>query len=424
MMKAHLFGYLALSFLAACSGAATSDPGSADQDATQKKHGDHGAPSDTFPAFAVDVPQIKNNGGKVLTSPSIVTITWSSDTNAGAYEQFGDKLGDTAYWRDATSEYGVGAATSGDANHVRITDAPPAKMTDDDLEQLIANNVKEATTSGWPAWDDQKLYILYVPAGVKVTSKDTGKDACDDSEGYHTEVQAGSKMVVYAIVNENCKDDGQAVVDYATAVAAHELGEASTNPHTNTGEAWDGFDDLHAGYELFQQHQSEDGDACEFFDDSTYRQTEGDFSFTVQRMWSNASAAAGHNPCVPLDGKAYFNVAPLDLGTVQALQPDRKNKTVAGVAVLPGKSHDIALGFFSDDKTDAWTIEAVEGDGMTTPKSKHLDVSLDRTTGQNGEKAYLTVHAKSAGPKRGTLVTVISTLGQTKHYQPILIQTN
>ncbi len=423
-MKPQLFACLSLVLVAACGGAASSETGSADQDATQKHKGDHGASSDTFPAFTVETPQIKNNGGAVLTSPSIVTITWASDANGATYEDFGDAIGTTSYWREATSEYGVGAASSGASNHVRIATDPPAAMTDDALEQLIATNVKEAATSGWPSWDDQKLYVLYVPAGVKVTSKDTGKDACDDAEGYHTEVQAGSKMVVYAIVNENCKDEGQSVIDYATAVAAHELGEAATNPHTNTAEAWDGFDDLHAGYELFQQHQSEDGDACEFFDDASYRQTEAGFSFMVQRMWSNASAAAGHDPCVPVSGGAYFNVAPQDLATVDALQPDRKTKQAFGVHVPVGKSKDIALGFFSDFASEPWTIAAVEGDGMSATKTKHLDVSLDKTTGQNGEKAWLTVHAKSLGPKRGTLVTVVSTLGDKKHFQPILIQTN
>jgi len=423
-MRMHGFGYLLVTLLAGCSGAVASETGSADQDATGKHKGDHGAPSDAFPAFTSDAPQIKNNGGSVLARPSLVTVTWSSDPNAQTFEDFGDALGGSSYWREATSEYGVGAAVSGPDLHVRMTDAPPSAMTDDDLEQLIAARVKDAASSGWPAWDDQKLYVLYVPEGIKVTSKASGKDACDDAEGYHTEVQAGSKMVVYAIVNENCKDDGQSAADYGTAVAAHEIGEASTNPHVNTAEAWDGFDDPHGGYELFQKHQSEDGDACEFFDDSTFTTTEPGFAFSVQRMWSNASAAAGHNPCVPLDGKAYFNVAPQDVETVSSLQPNHKNKDVDGYAVPVGKSKDIALGFFSDAASDAWTITATEGDGMSTPSTKHLEVSLDKTTGQNGEKAWLTVHAKSAGAKRGTLVTIVSTLGDTKRFQPILIQTN
>ena len=32
--------------------------------------------------------------------------------------------------------------------------------------------------------------------------------------------------------------------------------------------------------------------------------------FTVQRIWSNAAAAAGGDPCVPASASVYFNVAP------------------------------------------------------------------------------------------------------------------
>ncbi len=265
-MRLRAFAYLSLGALTACSGAVAGDTGSADQDATGRHKGDHGAPSATFPAFTTEAPQIKNNGGSPLARPSIVTITWSSDPNAHTFEDFGDRIGGSAYWRAAVS--------------------------------------------------------------------------------------------------------------------------------------------------------------CEFFDDSTYKETEPGFPFTVQRLWSNASAAAGHNPCVPLDGKAYFNVTPQSVETVSVLQPNHKSKDVLGYAVPEGKRKDIALGFTSDAATDAWTIAATEGDGMTTPKTKHLELSLDKTTGQNGEKAWLTVRAKSAGAKRGTLVTIVSTLGDTVRYSPILIQTN
>src|SRR5262249_25098132 len=37
--------------------------------------GDHGAPSNTYPAFTPDKPTIINNGGLVLTQPKIVTIS-------------------------------------------------------------------------------------------------------------------------------------------------------------------------------------------------------------------------------------------------------------------------------------------------------------------------------------------------------------
>ena len=86
-MRMHGFGYLLVTLLAGCSGAVASETGSADQDATGKHKGDHGAPSDAFPAFTNDAPQIKNNGGSVLARPSLVTVTWSSDPNAQTFEE-------------------------------------------------------------------------------------------------------------------------------------------------------------------------------------------------------------------------------------------------------------------------------------------------------------------------------------------------
>src|ERR1700722_15058679 len=38
-----------------------------------------GAPSTTYPAFTPFMPPIIDNGGSILASPQIVTITWTSD---------------------------------------------------------------------------------------------------------------------------------------------------------------------------------------------------------------------------------------------------------------------------------------------------------------------------------------------------------
>src|SRR5262249_34183795 len=40
---------------------------------------DNGAPSDTYPAYPVSMPELLNNGGYVMTSPTIVTVTWTGD---------------------------------------------------------------------------------------------------------------------------------------------------------------------------------------------------------------------------------------------------------------------------------------------------------------------------------------------------------
>jgi hypothetical protein len=107
----------------------------------------NGAPSDTYPAFAIDVAQVVDNGGPVLAAPVVVTITWSTDTGADTYNAFGDSIGASAYWSDINSEYGVGPAVSGTANHVSITTAPPTTYSDAQLDALV--EASAGTT--WPA---------------------------------------------------------------------------------------------------------------------------------------------------------------------------------------------------------------------------------------------------------------------------------
>ena len=109
-MKLHvsLLAGLSLAWLAGCGGSTTdadtgADAGAAQpdidagttEDAEPADGGteeaapvDHGAPSDTYPAFPPDMPQLQNNGGAVLAHPVIVTVTWPNEPNADAFEQF------------------------------------------------------------------------------------------------------------------------------------------------------------------------------------------------------------------------------------------------------------------------------------------------------------------------------------------------
>src|SRR5262249_6699939 len=63
-----------------------------------------------YPAFLPNVPTVISHGGPTLKNPRIVTVTWDGDVNREVYERFGDEIGKTQYWRDNTSEYGVGPA--------------------------------------------------------------------------------------------------------------------------------------------------------------------------------------------------------------------------------------------------------------------------------------------------------------------------
>src|ERR1700722_5751807 len=59
---------------------------------------DHGALSTTYPAYAPSFGQITNNGGIVMTTPTIVSITWNSDASQASFDAFADTIGQTSYW--------------------------------------------------------------------------------------------------------------------------------------------------------------------------------------------------------------------------------------------------------------------------------------------------------------------------------------
>jgi hypothetical protein len=379
---------------------------------------DHGAPSSNYPAFTPDMGQLANGGGGVLKDPVVVTITWPDEPNAATFEAFGDQLGPTTYWSTITSEYGVGPARSGADYHVHMADAAPATISDKDIETLVKTRFTAADATAWPKPDaGQPVYIMYLPRTTSLTLQ--GKDACQQGVGgYHDSVSAGGKDVAYAVIPQ-CRG----MVDESTLSASHELAEAATDPYPLTKPGWAHFDDNHLAWEFFQQFQSENGDACEFYKDSAMGGT-SDFPFTVQRQWSNKSGAAGHNPCVPAPAGAYFNVTPL---AVEDVDVDLSSMggwpmTTKGYKVAVGDTKKIALGFYSDAPLAAWTIKAVEG-GMMSRKSGNFDLSLDVDQGENGQIAYLTVTTVAQGKVDGGIVTIVSTSGKTTHYMPLMIGT-
>ena len=388
---------------------------------------DHGAPSTTYPAFPPAYGVLANNGGTVLSAPVIVTVTWPGDDEADQLEAFGDALGATDYWKAVNAEYGAGPATSGPTNHVRLTETPLATMSDSDIDAYVADHAGNAAKYGWPAPTDQTIYVLYLAKGTSLNFG--GGDACAMGVGgYHQSTTTTSGMeVAYAVIPPCNFFGGGTLINDRTSTASHELTEAATDPHPGSDAAWVGFENDSLAWDYFQQFQSENADSCEFYRDSFYRDTEGSaFSYEVQRSWSNASAKAGHNPCVPVPSGAYFGVTPLELEDVyvnlSALGGASKQKT-RGIHIGVGETRTFAVGFFSDAATSGpWSIKISESNPLLgPPKTKRLTTSVDMTSGINGQQAYVTVTVNTAGTTKGELMTVTSTLGSTSHYMPILI---
>jgi hypothetical protein len=145
----------------------------------------------------------------------------------------------------------------------------------------------------------------------------------------------------------------------------------------------------------------------------------------VQRQWSNAAAKGFHNPCVPAKTGAYFNTVPLttDDITVDLTSIGGGAEKTKGYKVAVGETRTFPIGLWSDSAADPWSLRVVEGNPTLGPvTTSHVTVSMDLKTGQNGQKAYVTVTVKSAGDYGVELISVESfRFGGTQSYMPILI---
>lgn len=391
----------------------------------------HGAPSTTYPAFTPDVGQIVDNGGPIVASPVIVTVTWNADPNAATYNAFGDGIGASTYWSDINSEYGVGPATSGAANHVSITTAVPTYFDDEDLDAFVDAHVGV----DWPAETANTVFALYLPPGPTFYvggPPPGGQDACAEGlGGYHTTSRAHN--FVYAIMPACSGSD----TDDIEIAASHELNEMVTDPHPDSG--WDGFDDNHLAFEFLSQFLGDElGDVCEIYtgigDVSSYS------PYAVQLQWSNRSAAAGHAWCVPAPNEPFYNTTFLPTTQLDTITADLSsigyygNQTSKGLKMALNTTRTFPIGLFSDRDTNGPFTLTV--DGLVEPiaydrqgnaiANGAANVVLDLTSGVNGQIANVTVTPTAFSSLGLTYFYIQSTLASTgtPHYLPILISQN
>jgi hypothetical protein len=198
---------------------------------------------------------------------------------------------------------------------------------------------------------------------------------------------------------------GPSALDAVTKSTSHELVEAATDPFYYTKPAFSSADVEHAAWTLATV--GEVADMCEFESKDGVRLG----SFLAQRSWSNAAAAAGHDPCVPALAEPFFTAAPLMLEDV-TLDDGTGTK---GIKVPVGESRTVEIALDSDAATAAWRVDAKDSSAIFGG-DKELELSLDRTTGVSGDVLHLTIKALRAGAYLGGSVFVIkSTLGATSH---------
>lgn len=355
--------------------------------------GDSGSPKDSGPAndgpFVradhLPFPLMVYQGGPILTATKVVSVTFAGDSNASTYDQLGQNIASSAYWdavRPGYCETG-GSTCIGDGPagvSVQLTTAPAASYTDQQIQAFLQT---EITSNALPAPDttmpaSNTLYVFYFPMSTSIDDG-SGAKSCQDFDGYHGAMTMGSQQVPYAVVDECDYGSASATLIATTETAAHEVFEAASDPGNPTGfyldtsdpNTW-GWNDVVGG---------EAADMCvDIFGLGADEAADG--TFEAQRIWSNALAMAGGDPCAPVpSGKPYFNASPSQ-----------------SVYVLDvGGSVTFEASAFSTAPTSDW---ALVPEDWTDPSTQYLSFSIQGGTNtdagpvvmvSNGDKPKITV---------------------------------
>jgi hypothetical protein len=350
-----LLSFLAMLVTAAAQGcgdgsspdAGPSDSGASDAANDQADLGDASPDAPASDAFVVAAhrgfPQVPNPAGHTMKSPRLVTITASNDApsvdgtdTAASLQAFSDAVPTSAVWSAVASEYGVGTLSS--AVHV-TGPSMTGGFTVAQIQAYVGSVI--AADAGPVAPDGNTIYLLYLPVGASYSeTTDCGYHASYPNKA----TTMGDQIATGMRCPPNADQETQ--LGQLTRLASHEIVEAATDPKDegyNLGQTtavpWDAS--VWQGWVADMGHV-ELADLCE--GTRTFEAADGgpDGGWELQRMWSNAAAAAGGDPCVPPYGEPYFQVSvPADW-----------------YAVAAGASVTIPIRGWSVEATKEWLIHA------------------------------------------------------------------
>ena len=352
------------------------------------------------------LPQVTTAGGPVIASPRFAVITFPGDPLASDIEQFAAQLGTSDYWSTVVSEYGVGPAS---VVPVRVTDPAPATIDDPGIQNYLIGHLNPVA-NGWPKPDGNTIYALFYPAATTFTE-------CSSIAGYHLEIPLPDGTYAPFLVVPRCTYNGIVPVDEVTEVSTHEFAEATTDLFPATAPAYDTASDLawaqwRGGQEL--------GDMCSY----TYGEQvfEPALAHYVERIWSNAEAAAGHDPCVPHpSGDVYFQAAPEATDMINVTFGFGTPIASTGLHIPLHQSRTVDVQLFSDAATAPISVSAREWPiNAKAEEPAGVVTTLDRTSGGNGDTLHLTitVNADNAGEGHQYIV-LTSQVGDIQQSWPV-----
>ena len=237
-----------------------------------------------------------------------------------------------------------------------LSETAPATLADGDVQAWLTAKINAG--GGFPQPDANTMYVIFYPPATTVTLD--GGALCQDFQGYHSDYAiTPGQLVSYAVVGR-CPPPvpGLAEIDEVTAEASHEIIEMATDPLPQDKPAYSDVDADHMGWAMIGGG-AEIGDLCAPFPDSFYKPA--GLTTLVQRVWSNAAAAAGHDPCQPDGASPYFNSAPVLTDTLQVVGSPFGSFTTKGVKIPVGSSKTIELDLYSDAPTSGpWNVSVLD----------------------------------------------------------------
>ena len=239
----------------------------------------------------------------VMATPTVMPITWDGDANRADIEAFFPQYAASSAWAMQTAEYGIGPLTVAAPQHLTGTVA----ATDAEVRSIITANVS-GTTPAWGAANEQTIYSVFLPMGTTFDDGNGGK-CCVEYDGYHDDFTTMGVDITYAI-QCSCTPQfppGITALQELTTTASHETVEAVTDPRPEQDFAFGEVDPGHSVWAYVTD--GELGDLCEFAD-TAYWTDAPNMTYTIQRMWSNAAARAGTDPCVGDPAAAYYQGIP------------------------------------------------------------------------------------------------------------------
>jgi hypothetical protein len=355
-----------------------------------------------YPAAHAPFPTVVYQGGGIIETPEVVTITFPGDSLGAQLEQFGDDVLQTCYWdavRAPFCEMGTtgcmqrGATPSG-VDHVQVTTAPSATYTDAQIQQFLQGLVANGTA---PPPNGNRIYVIYFPQSVTISDQGLGT-SCQNFGGYHAATSVApmggnTANVPYAVVPE-CPPFGfNSLLDSVTYDASHEITEAATDPFSSLNQTGFYLDFGNSDNDSWNfLAGGEVGDLCVDLLGPSQKKPIDRFSavgahgtYVVQRMWSPVAAGLGGDPCVPYTSmdEPYFNLAIAQGADLQRL-------SVGGSVTIE------ADAFSTDPSAGTWGIGAIDWTAEMSGQTPPLTITPSKTSVTNGDKISVTLTLNSA----------------------------